>query len=241
MVNFAFIHNYSENPLMGKLLTHSIKEHHPNSPIIGIQGEGQVHIKNLDFLEKWKFSKENIMFDCVSSQLYVVKKYGPTVFLDADMILIKPIKKFISNKSFDMTLTQRSKETMIKYLNNNAHQKKFPQLLNKTFGEAMPYNAGIYFCQKKEALEYMVKSFATMEKEYFEWYGDQIALNKLVKSNFFKINFLEESLYNFTPKDISEDTKDKYILHFKGRRRNLLIPFFKKIFGESLFENLYTE
>ena len=241
MINFAFINNYNENTLMAKLLTHSIKKHHPNSRVIGIQGEGQPHIKDLDFLEKWKFSKETIMFDCIASQLHIVEKYGPTVFLDADMILIKPIEKFINNEIYDITLTQRSKEAMAAYLKNSSHQNKFPQLINKTLGETMPYNAGIYFCKNKDALRYMLDSFAIMEKEYFEWYGDQIALNELVKSGSFKIKILEDSLYNYTPRDITENTEGRYVLHFKGVKRDLLIPFFKKFFGESTLNKLCNE
>ena len=67
-------------------------------------------------------------------------------------------------------------------------------LYNKTFEEIMPFNAGIFFCKEKSVLEFMLNSFNTMSKEYFTWYGDQIALNSLYKSQKFKIkiefNFL---------------------------------------------------
>ena len=238
MINFAFIHYYKENTLMGKMLSFSIKSFHPRNRIISIIGENQNPILNSDLNEVWKFSKENIMFDCISAQLNIVKKYGPTIFLDADMLIIKPINEFINIKLHDMSLTQRSEQTKKRYLNNDSHKHKFPKLINKTFGETMPYNAGIYFCKSPETLKYMLDSFHNMPKEYFQWYGDQIALNELVNNKSFKIKLFKDSEFNFTPKNIDQDICAKYVLHFKGRRRDLFIPFFKKIFGSSNLNSL---
>ena len=238
MINFAFIHYYQENTIMGKMLSHSIKSFYPKNRIISITGEDQPLVPNTDFNEIWKFSKQNIMFDCISAQLNIVQKYGPTIFLDADMMIIKPIDKFLTIDLYEMSLTQRSEKTKKKYLNNEAHKYKFPKLINKTFGETMPYNAGIYFCKNTNTLEYMVDSFNDMPKEYFQWYGDQIALNQLVKNKSFEIRLFKDSVFNFTPKNIDEDIEEKHVLHFKGKRRNLFIPFFKRIFGSSSLNNL---
>ena len=51
------------------------------------------------------------------------------------------------------------------------------------------------------------------------------------KSKKFNIKIFENNKYNFTPQLINENIEDKYLLHFKGRRRNLFVPYFKKIFS----------
>ena len=130
-----------------------------------------------------------------------------------------------------MSVTIRSESKIKKKLHPD-HKKKFPNLFNKTFGEVMAYNAGIYFCKEKYVLEFMLNSFKKMPKEYFIWYGDQIALDMLYKSKLFNIKIFENDTYNFTPKSNDENISGKKILHFKGRRRELLIPYFKKIFSK---------
>ena len=230
MFNFCFIHNYENNTLMGEILGYSIKKIYPNHKIITIIGKNQKKIPYSDISEIYNFSKSSIMYDIIYCQLEIVKKYGPTLFLDADMLLLQNIDEFTEINKHDMSITIRPSSTLKVKLHED-HKKKFPALFNKTFGEVMPYNAGIYFCKEKNVLEFMLNSFEKMPKEYFSWYGDQIALNMLDKSNKFNIKIFENNTYNFTPRSIDEDISDKKILHFKGRKRNLLIPYFKKIFS----------
>ena len=230
MFNFCFIHNYENNTLMGEILGYSIKKIYPIHKIITIIGKNQKKIPYSDISETYNFSKSSIMYDIIYCQLEIVKKYGPTLFLDADMLLLQDIDEFVEINKHDMSVTIRSESTLKVKLHED-HKKKYPKLFNKTFGEVMPYNAGIYFCKEKYVLEFMLNSFKKMPKEYFSWYGDQIALDMLNKNKKFNIKIFDNNKYNFTPKTIDEDISNKYILHFKGRRRNLLIPYFKKIFS----------
>tara|TARA_B100001059_G_scaffold159164_1_gene158738 strand:+ start:95 stop:742 length:648 start_codon:yes stop_codon:yes gene_type:complete len=215
---------------MGEMLGYSIKKIYPNHKIITIIGKNQKKIPYSDISETYNFSKSSIMYDIIYCQLEIVKKYGPTLFLDADMLLLQDINEFVDVNKHDMSVTIRSESTLKVKLHED-HKKKYPKLFNKTFGEVMPYNAGIYFCKEKYVLEFMLNSFKKMPKEYFSWYGDQIALDMLNKNKKFNIKIFDNNKYNFTPKTIDEDISNKYILHFKGRRRNLLIPYFKKIFS----------
>tara|TARA_B100001063_G_C16664342_1_gene502806 strand:+ start:236 stop:889 length:654 start_codon:yes stop_codon:yes gene_type:complete len=215
---------------MGEMLGYSIKKIYPNHKIITVIGKNQKKIPYSDISETYNFSKSSIMFNIIHCQLEIVKKYGPTLFLDTDMLLIKNINEFVELNKYDMSVTIRSEITLKTKLHED-HKIKFPKLFNKTFGEVMPYNAGIYFCKEKYVLEYMLNSFKKMPREYFRWYGDQIALNMLYKSNKFNIKIFQDNKYNFTPKSNDENISEKKILHFKGRRRNLFIPYFKKIFS----------
>ena len=215
---------------MGEMLGYSIKKIYPNHKIITVVGNKQSKIPYSDITEYYNFSNSRIMYDCINCQLDVVKKYGPTLFLDSDMLLLKKIDSFIDINTNDISLTMRSEKTLKKKLHED-HKKKFPDLFNKTFGEVMPFNAGIYFCKEKHVLEFMLNSFKTMPKEYFAWYGDQIALNLMSKSKKFNIKIFDNDKYNFTPGSIDDNIEDKYFLHFKGRRRDLFTPYFKKIFS----------
>ena len=48
---------------------------------------------------------------------------------------------------FDFSLTERTKKSKLQFLNYESHKDRFPGLVNKTLGETMPYNGGIYFCK----------------------------------------------------------------------------------------------
>lgn len=231
MFNFCFIHNYENNSLMGEMLGYSIKKIYPNHKIIAVVGKNQKKIPYSDISENYNFSKSAIMYDIIHCQFEIVKKYGPTLFLDADMLLIENIDEFIEINEYDMSVTIRPESTLKAKLHDD-HKKKFPKLFNKTFGEVMPYNAGIYFCKEEIVLKFMLNSFKKMPKEYYIWYGDQIALDMLYKSNKFRIKIFENDKFNYTPKSRYENTKGKKILHFKGRRRELFIPYFKNIFNK---------
>mgnify|MGYP006169294535 CR=1 FL=1 len=239
MVNFAFTHFGKDYNIMGKMLTHSIKQIYPQCTVVDVSNEGQTSIDNTDFSENFNFSKSNFMYDDVKCKKYIQEKYGPTIFLDSDMILLKNIDEFININEYDFSATIRQKKNMIKKLNYDSHKDRFPKLINKTLGETMPYNSGVYFSKNIETLKYMLGSFKDMEKEYLEWYGNQIALYQMIKSNIFKVKIYEDKIYNYTPSNINEDFSKKKIFHFKGSKRFLYIPFFKKIFGELVFRKLF--
>jgi len=238
MVNFAFFHYEDQYTIMGKMLTYSIKKIYPKSSVISIRGRKQPPIESVDYSEKWDFPKGNVMYDDVACKVHIREKYGPTVFIDADMLLIRDIDKFFEIGDCDFSLTERTEKSKLQFLNYESHKDRFPGLVNKTLGETMPYNGGIYFCKNLDAIKYMLASFDSMSEEYFSWYGIQIALLEMVKSNLFKVKIFKDMIYNYTPSNIEEDLGTKVILHFKGSKRYLFIPFFKKIFGLNVFKKI---
>ena len=229
-MNFSFIYLYGSNTQMGEKISYSIKKNHPSSKIIQITNFSEKKISGVDYVERFHFSNDTIMYDFIKSQIKIIKKYGPTVFLDADMLIIKPIDKFFSDKKFDFSITKRSLEYNNRYINPKLHKENFPELIGKKWGDIMPYNAGIYYCNKAESLDYMLSVFNSMSKNFYKWYGDQIALKELVKSKKFKINFFEGEVYNYTPKSSFEDFTKKKVLHFKGKTKKIFYETYNKIF-----------
>lgn len=239
MINFAFVHCEKQYTIMGKMLTYSIKKIYPNSSVIDVRGRGQPVIENTDYSEIWDFPEGNIMYDDVAAKVFVQEKYGPTLFIDTDMLLLKKIDNFIEIGNFDISVTKRTEKSMLKVLNYESHKDRFPDLVNKTLGETMPFNAGIYFCKNLNTIKYMLSTFDKMNKEYFVWYGNQVALNEMIRSKIFKIKIFDSLVYNYTPLNSDEDFSMRSILHFKGSKRHLYIPVFKKIFGENELKKLF--
>ena len=101
-MNFAFTYIYSDIFDMGSILSHSIKRHHKNSKIIQISDQKTKKIPLADFVERFSFNKPQFIFDSMKSKREILNKYGPTVFLDADMFLLDSIDEFFIYEHFEI-------------------------------------------------------------------------------------------------------------------------------------------
>lgn len=150
---------------------------------------------------------EGIMF--FRAKLYAAYN-APGVYVDTDMLIMRDIEP-VMGLDFDLAVT-KTKVVV-----------KDPNGVNVT--ELMPYNGGCLYVKNKRVMPYLYECMAKMPQEEQRWYGDQIALNHAYKE--FETIELPNKLYNYTPKpsDTLETTRDKYILHFKGARKERM-PFF---------------
>ena len=236
-MNFAFTYIYSDIFDMGSILSYSIKKYHKNSKIIQISDQKTKKIELADFVERFNFNKSQFIFDSMKSKREISNKYGPTIFLDADMILLDSIEDFFSDDKFNFSITRRplnQHDRIIK--DTKIHREKFPELINKKLNVEMPVNAGIFFCKNIELMDYMISVFSVMTKNYYRWYGDQIALRELLKKYKKDIKIFDGDIFNYTPTSLIDNIDNKKVLHFKGGNRKLMLfEMAKKIYGDMKF------
>lgn len=117
--------------------------------------------------------------------------------------------------------------------------------------EEMPFNSGVLFIHRKgiaKALHFFQWwrecFFHYVNPMEFVWWGAQVALNKMlgdkigknsvnkiIEINGIKIAVLPASIYNYTSKldkPMNRFYHNKKILHFKGRRKVYMIPYWEK-------------
>ena len=231
-MNFAFVYIYGDRINLGRKLAHSIKISHPDSFIIQIAEFDAKSIDTVDHVERVNFFHETFIYDRTKAQRDIVNKFGPTVFLDSDMLIIESINEFFNIQDYDFSITMRSKDyNQFVLLPNKLHKQKFPEIIGKKVGDLMPYNGGFFYCKNVKTLEYMLSSYKNITKNYYEWYGDQIALKALIDNHMFKIKFFDGNIYNYTPNSISEDFSDKKVLHFKGNKKTYFKPIYRRLFN----------
>lgn len=92
--------------------------------------------------------------------------------------------------------------------------------------DVMPYNGGVAFVKNKNYWPHILMKIQDMNPEAHKWWGDQLAMAAII--NVYRTILLPAGLYNYSPKrDYSDkaNLSDKYILHFKGDRKSMMIEY----------------
>jgi hypothetical protein len=175
--------------------------------------------------------------DAQVAAMFVTHPDEPVVFLDTDILLLKPLPCL-----GDLTITWRDHVGMVDD--------------EKVEGVAaqMPFNYGVMVAQHSsaavEAFIFMRERIRRMHSRYQNWYGNQLALAELSgnkpelehevvdraipwtltsQGNKVRIAKIPAQQYNFTPQRIGEDISEKYVLHFKGGARALMESYASRL------------
>lgn len=186
------------------------------------------------------------MYNRSKAEIAFLKEYdfsSPVVFMDGDMLINANLESLFE-ENFDVALTYNEGKTkMDKIMPINGGLK----LVNNINPQA-----GIAFFQKTFDI-----CSSDKYKEYRTWWGDQYALIEAVGSDNFwqrsgdklklgdiNIKLLSCEEYNYSPNKkpyhIWKALNDKTIIHFRGIRKKLMIPYWEIYFAmreNSTWEN----
>lgn len=172
-----------------------------------------VQIDAFDMLENVKAQAEFLCKDMVRSE-------DEVVFLDNDALLAKPLPEM---GDCNVGVTWRDNLGALSML--------------------QPYNYGVVMAKKCPdtiaAWFWMCDHIGKQTPQNQAWYGNQVALRELVGGvgraemvhGYFKIKTLHLpcETYNWTPEDVGEDISEKYVVHCKGDRKDLLDHYYNRI------------
>jgi hypothetical protein len=223
----------------GRILTYTIKKAHPKSSVIQISDYETPTIKEADYIVRHEFTKSHLMFNRIESYIIAMEKYGPIIFLDPDMLVIKDVSEL--NKlliNYDFIVTKRKKNFPLK---NTFMGFSFPEFNNKMVLEIMPYNGGFMACSNIETLLELKKIYSSLPSEYFFWYGDQISMKIMIDNNIYKTKIIDADVYNYTPRNENERLDNISIAHFKGKKKELLMKMLPTIYEKNIFDLIFNQ
>ena len=84
--------------------------------------------------------------------------------------------------------------------------------------ELMPYNTGVVFSRSKQFWKDCI-DFG--KDKNFGWYTDQASV--AVISDRYNTLKLHCDNFNYTPKKKDEDLSSRYVVHYKGNRKNFIL------------------
>ena len=232
MKNIAFVSFGNQSNKCADLLVKSIKKNNSDCQIIQISIKNDRDVIGVDEKLIFDFKPATFMLNRLESQIEVLDKFGPTIFLDSDMLVSKNLNKvFNLLKENDLIFTERKKNVLLQetyyYHGDRSNPIKFPEFTNKTINEVMPYNGGFIGAGNISALKKLLQTYSELPSKFHWWFGDQIALKKIYDAKKFKISVLG-SKYNYDVKDIFNYDKNICVYHFKGSFKKLINPFYEK-------------
>ena len=233
MKNIAFVSIGDESHNCADLLVKSIKKNNSDCQIIQVSTKKDKDVIGVDEKLIFDFKLATFMFNRLESQIVVLEKYGPTLFLDSDMLVNKDLNEvFNLLEKKDLIITERINKF---YINNTFFIKehgisvKYPEFTNKAINEVMPYNGGFIAASNISVLKKLLQIYSELPSKFHFWFGDQVALKKIYDAKEFKISVLGSN-YNHNVKDISNYDKNICVYHFKGGFKKLINPFYDKYF-----------
>ena len=233
MKNIAFVSLGNQSKECADILVKSIRKNNSNCRIIQISTEKDRNVIGTDEKLIFDFKSATFMLNRLESQIVIVEKYGPTVFLDSDMLVNKDLNEvFNLLKKNDLIITERKNNFSVLdtfFIKEHGASIKFPEFTNKTINEVMPYNGGFIGAGNTSVLKKLLQLYSDLPSKFHFWFGDQVALKKIYDAKEFKILVLDSN-YNYSVKDISNYDKNICVFHFKGEFKKLINPFYDKYF-----------
>lgn len=126
--------------------------------------------------------------------------------LDTDVIVQHDLRP-IFQLEFDVALTRRD--------------QRIPDVNGVDVTEHMPYNCGVMFCRNPIFWRQCKRFVDAQESAIRRWYGDQYAVFHVSKH--FHLLELSCRNFNYTPQDPNEPTDHRYVVHYKGERKQWML------------------
>ena len=176
MKNIAFICLGEEINNCAKYLVKSIKKTNSSFNIIQISEEKDKEIVGIDEKLIFNFESKKFMINCIEAQINTLEKYGPTIFLDADMLISQNLESiYESLLMYDLIFTTRKNNFKIK---DTFLDTKYPEFTNKMVNDVMPFNAGFIAASSPKPLKELLQICKNLSERFHFWYGDQVAQKK---------------------------------------------------------------
>ena len=110
MKNIAFVSLGNQSKECADILVKSIKKNNSNCRIIQISTKKDRDVIGVNEKLVFDFKLATLMLSRLKSQIKVIEHYGPTIFLDSDMLVNKDLNEvFNLLKKNDLIITERKK------------------------------------------------------------------------------------------------------------------------------------
>jgi hypothetical protein len=130
----------------------------------------------------------------------------PALIVDTDVMFLRDVRD-VWEREFDVALTRRTGPA--------------PDPNGVDLAEVMPYNTGVMFSRSQAFWQRCHELCLGFPPEVQRWYGDQYAVRFAAPE--FKVLELAVDPYNYSPSSPDEDVSQKYVVHYKGARKEWML------------------
>lgn len=142
---------------------------------------------------------------------------GPSIYLDTDMLVIRPLDPFRMLGEGQIALCHRSFNISSAF-NGNFRGLDFLEYDQKPLGVVYPYVACCTVTRDPQIWQVLLDLLLQLDPKFHLWYGDQEAMKRYAAEHQDLITRLPESVYGCLP-EARDHIASAAILHFKGARK----------------------
>ena len=198
----SFLH-VGEDTTLPKIMCRSVRKWMPEATLLHMTDRSTPRIDGC-LRQEMPYDGERLMTYRLR-HLAVPKK--PMIVLDTDVVVQADLEPVFDQK-FDVALTKRHGRIMYN---------------GTDIVPLMPWNTGVMFSKSRAFWRECAESCAKAPEKIQQWWGDQVSVKLAVDSCRYKVLELPVEKFNYTPATESEDVSARYVVHYKGPRKQWMI------------------
>lgn len=207
MLTVGFMH-IGKISKVAQIMVASVRRAMPTARIVQMTDADTKPVTGVDEVIRKRYDGRFLM----PYRLLHLKDFPDTdaVFLDTDVIVQKDLSSVFQN-DFDIGLTIRNQPIFD------------PDGTDVTI--AMPYNTGVVFSRAsgQSFWETAYRHCLTLSNEKKKWWGDQLSIKAAADTATLNLKTFPCYLYNYTPESPYEDVSEKFVVHYKGQRKEWML------------------
>jgi len=199
-VKVAFLHA-KQDPKYAVAMVASVKRHMPGVEVLQLTDDTTTAIEGCTAVRlPWNGEEPMIL-----KMTHLSKLTGDILALDTDVIVQADVSGVFS-LPFDVALTWRDGPI------------RGPK--GEDITKLMPINCGVMFCRNPEFWHACIQLCMVHEIEH--WCADQLTVPHVARQ--FNTLRLHCDNFNYTPNSKNEDVNGRLIVHYKGNRKEWMLP-----------------
>jgi hypothetical protein len=206
-VKVAFLHmdlpEHEEYRTYAEIMVQSVRRSIPNVEIVHMTDMKTPQVGGVDLVARLPMYAPFLMEYRLE---HFERQAGDVLFIDTDTIMLRDPSKAFAD--CDVALTKRTKPILMD---------------GKNITGDMPYNTGVMFSREPKFWTQCLELSRKMSNDLRHWFGDQLAVKAVAESEKFKVKELMCDEYNYSPKHADEPLEGKYIIHYKGSRKDMML------------------
>ena len=221
---FVFFH-VGPDLSMPSMLAQTIRLTNPRAEIIHCTDRVTPAIEGVDWVHRDELDTSRLM----TARLQVFSSLGlsePALYLDTDMLVIKPIDVLGLLEDKRVSFCARSFNFYGPFIGSQ-RGLDFNEYAGQPLGEVYPYVACSTATQDHTVWGELVLSLQSLDPKFAVWYGDQEAMKVWARTHPNQMKTHPESRFGCLPEEKTH-LKEASVLHFKGAARKALMH---RVFG----------
>lgn len=202
-VSVAFVHVLPDNTIPS-LMVASVRSVMPGAEIVQMSDPATPRVPGVDTVVRREWDGMKVTQFRLAHMAELDRPAA--IFIDPDVVVQRPLDH-VFEQPFEVALTVR--------------HEPLRDLDGVDIAALMPYNMGVSFSRQPRfwaaARDYCGQ---LPDDAHNNWYGDQLALKHVVDTGAFHVLELPCEQYNYSPRTEEEDVGERYVVHYKGMRKD---------------------